>query len=99
MKVKTKKTKFEIGRVIVRWFGVICGLIPVISYFTFAYTFDRIKYRPNYETFELEVTKNSNYHISQIALELANATWISLLPLSLLIALVDIIIALRKQLR
>ena len=98
MKVKEKRTKFQVGRLIVRWFGVICGLIPVISYFTFAFTFDRIKYRPNYETFELDITKNANYYISQTALDIANATWVSLLPLSLLIALIDIIIALRRQL-
>jgi hypothetical protein len=90
---------FKRVRLSFRWLGIACGATPTLSYLLFAYTFERIIYVPNYDTGNLEITRDLDYHISQYALLVGNATWPYLMPISFVILAIDIALALRKQIR
>jgi len=82
-----------------RWLGITLGAIPILSYLLFAYTFERIIFVPNYDTGNLEITRDLDYQISQYALLIGNATWPYLIPVSFVILAIDIALALKKQIR
>jgi len=90
---------FKRFRISFRWLGITLGAIPILSYLLFAYTFERIIFVPNYDTGNLEITRDLNYQISQYALLIGNATWPYLIPVSFVILAIDIALALKKQIR
>jgi len=90
---------FKRFRISFRWLGITLGAIPILSYLLFAYTFERIIFVPNYDTGNLEITRDLDYQISQYALLIGNATWPYLIPVSFVILAIDIALALKKQIR
>jgi len=90
---------FKRVRLSFRWLGITLGAIPILSYLLFAYTFERIIFVPNYDTGNLEITRDLDYQISQYALLIGNATWPYLIPVSFVILAIDIALALKKQIR
>ena len=99
MVIDRENKLFKRFRISFRWLGITLGAIPILSYLLFAYTFERIIFVPNYDTGNLEITRDLNYQISQYALLIGNATWPYLIPVSFVILAIDIALALKKQIR
>lgn len=99
MVIDKENVVFKRVRLSFRWLGITLGAIPILSYLLFAYTFERIIFVPNYDTGNLEITRDLDYQISQYALLTGNATWPYLIPVSFVILAIDIALALKKQIR
>ena len=99
MVIDRENKLFKRFRISFRWLGITLGAIPILSYLLFAYTFERIIFVPNYDTGNLEITRDLDYQISQYALLIGNATWPYLIPVSFVILAIDIALALKKQIR
>lgn len=97
MKEKKTRTTFDKVRLTLRFIGITCGAVPVVSYLIFAIATERIQIIKNYELSQVTIVKDLAYQISVFFLPVANFGWTYLLPIFFPIAIFDIIIAVRRQ--
>lgn len=96
-KEKKMRTTFDKVRLTLRFIGITCGAVPVLSYLIFAIATERIHVLRNYELSEVTIVKDLAYQISVFFLPVANFGWTYLLPIFFPIAIFDIIVAVRRQ--
>jgi hypothetical protein len=94
---KRVRSNFDKLRLALRIIGLTCGAIPVLFYFAFAISFDRIQIIKDYENSTVTVVKDLAYQISEFALPIANFGWTYLLPFFFVFSIFDIIVAVRRQ--
>lgn len=99
VKEKQIRTTFDKVRLTLRIIGIACGAMPVIAYLIFAVAADRIQVLRNYEVSEITIVKDLSYQLSIFFLPIANFGWTYLLPIFFPIAIFDIIVAVRRQMR
>ena len=97
MIVKEENKIFNRIRVSVRWFGVLCGVTPVLSYLIFAASLDKITTVYDDDFLTSTVIKDNWYMLAKYSLTIGNESWTYLLPISLAIAAVDIGIGVYRQ--
>ena len=93
------RTNFDKVRLTLRIIGIACGALPVVSYLIFAIATERIQVLRNYEVSEITIVKDLAYQISIFFLPIANFGWTYLLPIFFPIAIFDLIVAVRRQMR
>jgi hypothetical protein len=99
MAEKKIRTTFDKVRLTLRIIGITCGALPVVSYLIFAIATERIQVLRNYEVSEITIVKDLAYQISIFFLPIANFGWTYLLPIFFPIAIFDLIVSVRRQMR
>jgi hypothetical protein len=97
MKQKKTYSIFDKVRLTLRVIGGVFLIFPVVAYSIFAIAFLRIQTVIDYEASTRTVVQDQAYEISQAALPIANFGWTYLLPICFLIAVFDIVVAIRRQ--
>jgi hypothetical protein len=97
MQEKKTRSTFDKVRLTLRFIGIFCGAFPVLAYFVFAISFQRIQTVKDYEASTVTVVKDLAYTISQTALPIANFSWAYILPWFFPILVFEIIYQVRRQ--
>jgi hypothetical protein len=99
MAEKKIRTNFDKVRLTLRIIGITCGAVPILSYIIFAISFEGVQIIRNYELSEITIVKDLAYQISIFFLPIANFGWTYLLPIFFPIAIFDLIVSVRRQMR
>jgi len=92
-----KKTWFDRIRLILRIIGIFLGSVPILGYFTFAFTLSAITQTYDEWTFQYTITRDWIYQLCEMSLAISNFTWVYWLPAAFAIGIFDVGVAVYRQ--